>query len=475
MANDRQRLIELREINRLQELRAKAAGTTSRAPSVEQPWKEKEPGLVSGSFSPTNMLKNAAEALGIDTNAMGRNAVNTATLGYAPQIAGAAEAMQGGEYLHGRDKAVNQLKEDMKVSPKSSVAGMVGGGMTMGGAASNLVKAAPTVAGRIGMGTALGGAQGAIANPGDVVGEIAPVQPVERAKGGALGAFLGGALSAGGELVKKGAQAAKDIRLVKSGGASDVVKQEIDSALKSIDENQLAPRDQKLRELVQGKKFEINPDRVEPTFPRLAGSMRKNISTQQVPTPNDLIPGSQAVPISPRVSIDGERALRLKRAADSAAGYGSSKPFDPVATAKGEEAKSLADLLRSQINQVPGAQQVNSEMAEIMAKTAALKNSARGAPISAIRAQPGTDKDSLVKTIDKLAGSNLEGLDSRIGTAKDLLLHPSNFVKPLEAMNELRKTGVRSATELSRALEKATQGTKEALLQQALEAKRRAK
>lgn len=452
MPNTNAELQELAELEELAALEGEAA-SAGRAPALEQ-----EQGLSGGGFSPTKLIPMAIDMLGGSSNAVGSEAVNMASMGYMPEIAGGVRSLGGEDYVGARDAVAKDMAIDSQRNPNSALLGkglgLAGGA---GATAAMAPAAAPGVAGRISQAAAMGGAQGLAANPGRTAGELAPAQPVERLQGGALGAFLGGTFGGVGELIKKGAQTAKDVSLIKQGGASDLAKQEIDSALQAIDEKQLAPRDAKLRELIQGQQFNVNPDMVEGTFPNLAKTMQSKL----------VGPGETRRALSP------ERALRLKRAADAAANYGQSKAFDPSAVAKGEEAKSLADILRSQINRVPGAQDINAEMADIMAKKNALARGARNAPISSIRAQPGTDKDSLVKAVDKLAGSDLEGLDSRIGNAKDLLLHPGNFAKPLEALNELKRVGIRGGAEASRVLDKAPVGTKESLINALLQGKRK--
>lgn len=422
-----------------------------------QPALEKEQGLSGGAFSPTKLVPMIIDAFGGDSNTVGSQAANTVSLGHMPELSGQVRSMGGENYVQARDAVAKKMERDAAANPGSDLMGKgVGTAVLMGAAGSAAPVAAETAMGRIGQAVMMGAGQGALSNPGRTEGVVDPIQAGGRAENAGIGALLGGLFGAGGEALKRGSQAANDVRLIKSGGASDLVKGEIDDALQAVDKTQLAPRDAKLRELIQGNKFEVNPDVVEGTFPNLANRMRSNLPEGAV-----------------RRELSPERALRLKRAADSAAQYGQSKPFDPSASAKGEEAKSLADVLRGQLNRVPGVTDLNQEMADIMAKKSALARSSRGAPISAIRAQPGTDKDSLVKAIDKMAGSNLEGLDSRIGNAKDLLLTPSNLVKPLEAMNEARKMGLRGTVEAARVADKAPEGTKEALINAILDAKRK--
>lgn len=308
-------------------------------------------------------------------------------------------------------------------------------------------KAASTMGGAIKAGAAEGALQGA---GGSMREEDLGSRLGHTALGAGLGTIFGGISG----LIGKGNQIGGDISAIKSGTMSDIVKSEIDDAAKAIDAKQLAPRDAKLRELIKGQDFEINPDIVESTFPNLAKTMKSKLGEGES-----------------RRALSPERALRLKRAADAAADYGQSKPFDPTASAKGEEAKSLADVLRRQVNANPEVASLNSEMADILAKKAFITKGAKSAPISTVRAQPGTDKDSIIKAVDKMAGSGLENLDSRIGVAKDLLLKPSALVKPLELPNELRKLVTRGGVSLAEGVSKAVpEGSKDAILAAALAA-----
>lgn len=398
------------------------------------------PGLGKG-----GMIGAILDAVGGSSNAVARGFANKASLGNIKPP---------------------QMADDESQFPASSMAGKVAGfgasAHSMGKAAS-AIKPAASALGRIGQAAGTGFLQGAAADPGEVEPGIMG-QVKGRGTGGLLGLFLGGGLSAGGELIKKGAQTARDVGLIKHGEASTHAKRAVDEALQALDEKQIAPRDAQLRELLKGKSFEVNPDRVTPTFPRLGGKMAERLEGQPAPA---------------RAVLDGNRALRLKRAADAAADYSASKAFDPVASARGEEAKSLADILRRQMNADPAVSQVNREIGEHLALKNALAERARTSPIAAVSPKETTDRGQLIKMIDKAAGSNLEGLGDRLDNASDLLLSPSKLVKPLETMNELRKTAIRGGAEASLPLnyliERAPEGTKEALIQKALEAKGRVK
>ena len=467
MPLSQEELQELAELEELEALEAEEAQSASRSPALEI----KEPGLKSSSFSPAKIPQVVAEWLGLDTNAAGRNAVNSAAMGYAPQIVGGAKAAAGGDYVAERDKAVNQLKQDMKQSPGSSMLGMGAGALATGGAATGAMKPAATGMGRIAQATGMGAGQGALYNPGDKEGVINPIQVGDRAVNagvGGLTGFLGGLV---GEGARKGAQTVQNIRDLKSGAMADRAVSAIDDAAAKLDEKQLAPRRDQLEELIKGRSYEVNPDRVKPVFPRLGDKMAEGLA----PEVNPMLGAAPAPDAPARSVLSGDRALRLKRAADSAAGYGASKPFDPAATAKGEEAKSLADILRRQFNADPAVAKLNQESSDIIALKDALLKREGTAPIEMLQPKSGSSNHAVLSKVDNMAGTDLRGLGEQISSSKDLLLDPRRYLRDLQGFDEARKTFVRGAAATGNALDKAPAGTKEATLQTILEAKRRAK
>jgi len=109
------------------------------------------------------------------------------------------------DYTQLRDESVREGEKLKKYNPKSSLGGMVAGGLLSapliagGGAAS--------VGGRLGQAALSGGALGALYNPGDREGEISPLQLQDRAVGAATGA-AGGLVGQGlGELAKAAGKA----------------------------------------------------------------------------------------------------------------------------------------------------------------------------------------------------------------------------------------------------------------------------
>lgn len=108
-------------------------------------------------------------------------------------------------YTEVRDANIKRQAEQAKVNPGVAHAADIAGGLTTGIATSGLlpeVGAATTIAGKVAQGAVqgakVGGIYGAVANPGDVEGEVSPLQLKQRAmnagKGAATGAVIGGAV-----------------------------------------------------------------------------------------------------------------------------------------------------------------------------------------------------------------------------------------------------------------------------------------
>lgn len=185
----------------------------SRGPSLAPA--EEEPGLV-----PTNLGTSIVEMLGLNKRAAGAKAANLMTSGHLPQIVGGAKALAGGDYVTERDKAIKVMERLERDNPVSSAIGTGAGMVGVGSAGANLVKQAPTLGKRILQAGGLGAAQGAAFNPGDEEGVVDPVQAGDRATNAGLAALLGVGAAGAGELVSKGAQAARDVSFIKDRGES---------------------------------------------------------------------------------------------------------------------------------------------------------------------------------------------------------------------------------------------------------------
>jgi len=97
-------------------------------------------------------------------------------------------------YVKSRDEVSKRLKEEFEENPVSSGAGMIGGAVSMFGPSRAFINAGKSPLGKVGRTAAVSGAMGFARNPGDVEGEINPVQLGDRAKEGAIAAALGAAL-----------------------------------------------------------------------------------------------------------------------------------------------------------------------------------------------------------------------------------------------------------------------------------------
>lgn len=145
---------------------------------------------------------------------------NQVTLGYLPQLQAAAEPVtdaignalsstkiQPRSYVEARDANIERLAEEEKQNPGSAFGGKAAGMalsayLTPGGAAKGILGAAGKTA-------AYGAAYGGLQNPGDVKGQVDPIQAEERlknaAKGGLIGLGSGLATGTASALLNKGA------------------------------------------------------------------------------------------------------------------------------------------------------------------------------------------------------------------------------------------------------------------------------
>lgn len=147
---------------------------------------------------------------------------NVMTLGYLPQIEGGLThaALAADDYLHGtnnaenvpyvklRDDSIRRLKDEDAQYPLSSGAGKVAGvaSSMYVNPAGSLLKGG-SLGAQIAKAGAYGGAYGALQNPGDVEGEVDPVQAGPRAKNAAFdaagNAALAGVIGGAGKLLGK--------------------------------------------------------------------------------------------------------------------------------------------------------------------------------------------------------------------------------------------------------------------------------
>jgi hypothetical protein len=403
---------------------------------------------------------------------------DTATLGYLPQLQAMAEkpmakvmdlvtgndvAEHLPDYVDRRDENIARQEAQSKAHPYASAAGTLAGvGVSAalpGMGAAKLAKGA-SLATKIGTGAAQGAATGALYNPGDEKGVQDTFQVGKRAGNAALGAATGGLMAGAGAGVSRLAEKHRMIDRVKdSAGLSKSVKSEIDSALNKVTEKQVAPKADKLKELLQGKSVEVNPERlrgISPGLDNLASKMSGKVNEEG------------------RRQMSATRAQRLKQLLDGRAQYGASKPFDNTAVAKGETAQKAADIVRRKLSDLdPQVGKLNDEMGEAIRLRNALRTKSASAPISAIRGEAGTDRGSLIDAVDKMAGSKLERLSGDIEDARKTLFKPSNIAHPLMLPGEALKAGKRAAGRTARIVEPATGNESlQAILQMIMEGKK---
>jgi hypothetical protein len=155
-----------------------------------------------GHLAPKNQV---AQAPGYAQTALEHGA-NTAALGYLPQLQAAAQpaifkalnaitgqSVEPDSYVDSRDANIKRLQAEAKANPKTSLASDITGG-AVGAMATPIPGIGPAkgLLGAVGKGMAYGAGYGALANPGDVEGEVDPLQLSERAKNSAKGLAVGG-------------------------------------------------------------------------------------------------------------------------------------------------------------------------------------------------------------------------------------------------------------------------------------------
>ncbi len=171
-------------------------------------------------------LGSKETSLGDKVKAFGANAINEATLGYLPQIAGAfSSQMYGKPYVQERDRAISGLKQLSQENPRSALAGsgagLVGSMFVPGGAAAK----GAGLASKIFRGGLTGAALSGVSNPGDVEGQIDPLQLEERTGSSAIGGGLGAAIPIAGSAIQRGAKSDLGAKALKNISDTMAVKQ----------------------------------------------------------------------------------------------------------------------------------------------------------------------------------------------------------------------------------------------------------
>lgn len=166
--------------------------------------KPKTQGFDPDAYLASREPKQPEADFGTKARVFSEQAADVFTLGYLPQIEGGIRSLVGPEtYLQEREAVSERMRQGEKEAPAYATAGKVAGvgaGLLIpGGVATQ----AATKLGALGRAAGTGAAMGLIADPGDVQGEVTPLQLEQRGKQALSGAALGGLLGAGGQAVGK--------------------------------------------------------------------------------------------------------------------------------------------------------------------------------------------------------------------------------------------------------------------------------
>lgn len=254
------------------------------------------------------------------------------------------------------------------------------------------------------------------------------------------------------------------IDLVHSGkDLAPTAKSMIKETMQGITENSIQPKDVALRELLQGKTGQINPDIIAETFPNYASKLASRRAPDTIigPFGESIQTAGTAGP----VEVPLQRLLRLKRASDSAAGYSkAAAPFQVAAASKNAAARQVADAARDQIyQQAPGSKDILADMGKDIKLRKFLGKKAESDPVGLLKSKAGTTKDSVLAAADDVAGTNLRGYGDKIESAVDLQMRPKNLVNPLGVAPELRKMATRGMIKTGAVAHDAAKGVGTAL------------
>lgn len=144
---------------------------------------------------------------------------NAASLGYLPHLQAMAEKPMAKaldlitgnhvadslpDYASRRDENIQRLSNQEKEFPHASLAGSIGGSIASGVGASALMPVeAASLPGRVAQAAKAGALVGAASNPGDVEGEVNPLQLKERGQNALISGALSAPLQLGSEAVGK--------------------------------------------------------------------------------------------------------------------------------------------------------------------------------------------------------------------------------------------------------------------------------
>ncbi len=261
-----------------------------------------------------------------------------------------------------------------------------------------------------------------------------------------------------GKLLGKAKAQQNAINLVKEGSElAPYAKNKIMQAAGALDVG--APgqaSDIALRELIKGKSGKINPDIVSDVFPNYAKKLAQKRGTETI---MDAF-GSpiEVAKQAGQVDVPLNRLLKLKRAADKAAGFSKNQaPFSEKAVSKVANARMLGDAARTQLYQnAPGSEEVLSNMGQNIKLKNFLTKGAESNPVGLLKAKEASTKDSVLASVAKKTGVDLRNEGNLIESASDLLLDPVRLTRPLEAPKEaLYRYPARAAASIGSGIAKA--------------------
>lgn len=296
----------------------------------------------------------------------GLGALSGATLGYAPQIYGAAKKLVGGDYLKSRDEAAAYLNKASQDNPISYGTGSFGGGLASlalgggliggGAAAANGLEGLATRGALESLGRGAvkgavsGAALGAVSNPGDVKGQYGGLQLPERAGAATFGAAVGAPLGAIGGYIGQQAKISKAAQMAPDEMQSDL-RSIIDKGTASIQSKKIDPAMDAARTAAKAASSNEQSPYIPYNTKRLSGFSEKVISPDTGQQLNNHA-FSPDLTGSGRVSISVEEALPIKQKLDELANIARNPSASNETKAANELAFGEANTLRSGINKL---------------------------------------------------------------------------------------------------------------------------
>lgn len=325
--------------------------------------------------------------------------LNQILLGYLPQAKGAIGALTGKDYTKARDEAITEMELEKQKFPEdvkgAELAGMIA-------PTGTVLRGAKGLIGMIGRGAALGAA----INPGDVEGQVDPIQAEERGMGAVKGGLIAGALGAAAVPFKWLANKSKMFRKVKTDphALQKETKADIQQAKDTIQTKHIDPTKQQLGETLYGKEVTVN---LKDVIPAAGKEERKVIKMLRQGGVEE-------------AQTDALQAWMAKQKLDKKAKYlAKTSPYDPKSQAKIKRYKQSADKLRKSLEQVdPNVKPLNQKIGELSSINEELGKGIRRDPVSTIKPGPVNKRTAVVKEAEKLSGVPLTKKGEQIRTAE---------------------------------------------------------